>query len=330
MTEGERFYDWMPLQSRTVPRAQLTRAGLLFCWLCAAGQSTRAQAPDGAITSAHLRWERPVGSTCIGQEALQERVEVLLGRRVFVADAAAELRIAGSVERQSTGWLVTLRVVTRGDGDAGVRELRQEGPDCAALNSALTVVLATLIDLARPDLALDGGPSFVLGAAGAYGWGLLPGGGAGGSLMLGLRPSAVWSSWLDVSAWLPVEKLDASQRGGAFSAWHAGLSLCRDARATDRVELAACAGGQLGAILGQGRGLGPNRGSQQLLAQARLEGALSLRLVTAVALRASAAGTLALSRPSFFIEEPDAARSEVFRPALLGLLLRVGLTVALK
>jgi hypothetical protein len=67
-----------------------------------------------------------------------------------------------------------------------------------------------------------------------------------------------------------------------------------------------------------------------LLAQSRLEGVLSLQLLPAVFLRASAGGVLGLSRPSFFLEQADGLRSEVFRPPLLGALLRVGIVVAVR
>jgi hypothetical protein len=295
----------------------------------AAGQAALVKAQPASAALAHLEWDRPIGSTCIGQDALAQKVEALLGRAVFVAAARADLQIVGAVQQVKGGWVATLRIAARGLGIQGVRQLWQEGPDCAALNSALTVVLSTLIDLAQPESRSEGVP-IAVGIAGVFGLGVLPDQAAGGSLLFGAMPSAEWSVWIVASAWLPAAQLDGMQRGGVFEAWQVGLSLCREAHASELLGFSACAGGQLGVIDGEGRGLGPNRGTERLLAQTDLEGVASLRLSSVVAVRASTSGVLALSRPTFFVEQSDGSRSEVFRPPLFGLQLRLGVMFAIR
>lgn len=302
---------------------------MALAWI-AAGPITGAAAQP-ARAPVHLRWARPAGSTCIAAPALEHKVEALLERTVFVADERAAVRIAGRVEAHGNGWIATLQVVGRQDASGPrLRQLEHEGSDCAALNPALTVVLATLIDLEQSAVRSDEGLPLVLGVAGAVGWGVLPKPSAGGSLLLGVRPSTDWSAWLDASVWLPVDQLDSAGRGGELSAWQAGLALCRELPAGERITLAGCAGAQLGAIDGEGRGLGPNRSSLRLLAQTNLEGALSIRLFSVVALRAGATGVLALSRPRFYVVQPDDTRSDVFRPSLFGVVLRAGIAVELR
>jgi hypothetical protein len=66
-----------------------------------------------------------------------------------------------------------------------------------------------------------------------------------------------------------------------------------------------------------------------LLAQSGLEAALSLRLVSSLALRTSAGAAIALSRPTFFMQLPNGAHREIFRSPPLDFTLRAGLTLEL-
>jgi hypothetical protein len=305
-------------------RTSSVLAGLLLAGLVAAPSGYA----ESGTARVHLQWSRPVGTTCITQGELENAVEAQLGRAVFVADDRADLRIGGEIEQRDAAWVATLRVDEPGGAIRGVRTLRQEDGDCAALNPALIVVIAMLIGLAQPHTDQAAALPIVLGAAGAVGFGVLPEPTPGGSLWLGVAFSERWLVWADASGWLPVEHLDAQRRGGEFNAFQAGLSLCR--AFGQRIGFAACAGGELGLVYGQGRGLGPNRSSARLLAQPNLEAALSLRLVDGLALRTSAALGLALARPSFFIEEPSGAHRELFRTALLNVALRAGLMLELR
>ena len=309
----------------TVVGAFSVLGALLLAGLVAAS-SARAEARP---PRAHLQWSRPAGSTCITQAELETAVEAQLGRAAFVAEDRADLRIGGEIEQRDAVWIATLRVNEPGGAIRGVRQLRQKGGDCAALNPALIVVLAMLISLAQPNADQAAALPIVLGASGAVSFGVLPEPTPGASLWLGVAFSQRWLMWADASAWLPVEQLDALRRGGEFNGFEAGLSLCR-AFGGQRVGFAACAGGDLGVVYGQGRGLGLNRSSARLLAQPSLQTALSLRLFDGLSLRTSAALGLGLVRPSFFVEEPSGAHRELFETALLDVALRAGVTVNLR
>jgi hypothetical protein len=327
MTAAVANYDRKTLRAFAL-RISFIFAGLV--WLEAATPTlTYADVAGAGATRVHLQWNRPAGSTCVGQAEVAKRVEAQLGRSVFVSDQRAAVHIDGKLEQRDGVWVATLRMDEPGAGIHGVRQLQQDQGDCTALTPALVVVLATLIGLAQPESSDDGWVP-ILGLAAAAGFGVLPKTTAGGSVWLGLTLSDAWLLWADATAWLPVEKVDALQRGGKFSAWQAGLSLCHVLAGGDRLALAVCAGGQLGIVTGAGRGLGQNRSSQQLLAQSGLEAALSLRLFASLALRTSAGAALALSRPSFFLELPDGTHREIYHAAPVDFFLRAGLTLELR
>jgi hypothetical protein len=289
-----------------------------------------ADTVDAGSPRVHLRWNRPPGSTCIGQAEVAHEVETQLGHAVFVNDEAAPVQIQGTLEQREGTWVATLRMDEPGSGIHGVRELREQPDrDCAALSQSIVVVLAMLIDLAQSETPPSTGFRVIVGVAGAAGFRMLPKTTAGGSLWLGGALGRAWLLWADGTVWLPVDQLDSLRRGGTFQAWQAGLALCRAFPAGERFSFGACAGGQLGIIRGEGRGLGPNRISQRLLAQSSLEAALSLRLASSLALRTSAGGALALSRPPFFMELPNGTHREIFRSPPFVFTLRAGLTLEL-
>lgn len=293
-------------------------------------QRAHADVADTEARRVHLRWNRPVGSTCIGQAEVARQVEAQLGYAVFVNDERAPVQIQGDLEQREGTWVARLRMDEPGAGIHGVRELRElPERDCAALSPSVVVVLAMLIDLTQRESSVQSGLSTIVGIAVVAGFHILPESTVGGSLWLGVMLDRAWLLLADGTAWLPVHELDAFGRGGTFHAWQAGLALCREFPAGEWFSFAACAGGQLGIIGGEGRGLGPNRSSQRLLAQSGLEAAFALRLVSSLALRTSAGAALALSRPTFFMELPDGTHRELFRSPPLDFTLRAGLALEL-
>jgi hypothetical protein len=303
-------------------------AASLLC-ASAAARPVRAQAAAVGSERVVLEWNRPAGSTCIGRADVARQVEAQLGRSVFVREDASALHISGDIEQRAGSWIATLHVDQPGTAIHGVRQLRQDGGDCAALTPSLIVVLATLIGMAQPESDRSPEPNVVVGLAGALGFGVLPEPAFGGSAWFGVMLARDWLLWLDATGWLPQQKLDALGRGGTFDAWQAGLSLCRTFYAGARIGFAGCAGGQLGGISGEGRGLAPNRNSERLLAQSGLEAALSIRLFSSLALRTSATGAIDLARPSFFLELPDGRHRELFHVPLFAASLRAGLALEL-
>lgn len=310
------------------------RAWLLALWvlllaLAINAKTASADGPPLAPTRVHLQWSRPVGSTCIGYDALTQRVEELLGRKVFASEEHADLRIEGTLQAHGAQWHAALQVEGRDGVRHGVRELQHHGTDCAALNPQLIIVLATLTEDFRSEPSDGSGLALAAGMTAGLESGALPKTALGGSLLVGLRVAEAWRIWLDSSAWLPVTTSHALGHGGSFWAWQSGLTLCHELRTSRRVALSLCGGGQLGAVVGKGHRLEVNRQSERLLAQARAEVAIELGLAASVALRASGGGVLALGRRAFFYERSDGSTAELYRPAPVGLLLRVGLLVDL-
>jgi hypothetical protein len=108
-----------------------------------------------AISTAHaqrtssLGWARlPGAEDCISTQALAERVERRLGRRVFVSASQADFALEGRVERADAGgaFVATLVVSDRAGRVLGRRVLRAPGPSCAPLEAPLVLVIAIAID----------------------------------------------------------------------------------------------------------------------------------------------------------------------------------------
>lgn len=290
---------------------------------------------------AHLQWERPAGSTCISGELLQRRVEDLLGRSAFVPARAADLRLHGVIEQRGDRWFASLAVIGEDGGPRAVRELHAE-QDCAALNPALVVVLATLFDAPSEPGELEAGHErerdadgaggdarlrLALGASGNLTLGLLPGLSAGGSVLLALRFAQLWPLWIDVSLWPAASQLDVAGRGARLQAAQLGAALCPELVGSARTGLALCAGGQAVAIRAQGDGLAVERAAVRGLGQLTAELALQLELWPSVHARLGLGAALALGRPRFYYERADGGRRILHRPAWIGGALRLGFII---
>ena len=292
--------------------------------------ATLAGRAQAAPLRAHLRWERPAGTTCIGQQALEWQVEALLGRDVFVAGPDADVLLQGQIQARGNAWLATLSVI----GDSGqaraVRELRSEQADCSALNTALVVVLSTLFEApsseafggsANHDLGAgsDRDSSLAFGVGGCAAVGALPGLYGGGSLLLHVhaRARAFAPIWLEASLFPPVERLDASSHGAGFEAALLGLAICPELSA-GRWTGALCAGVRGGVMRAQGEQLAVARDPVRGLLQLTPEVALLFMTAVPVGVRLSLGGSLNLIRPHSYYEQPDGSRRELHRPDLFG------------
>jgi hypothetical protein len=220
-----------------------------------------------------------------------------------------------------------------------MRELRAEQPDCASLNGALVVVLATLIT-APAELELrDGearedhetererGAQLAVGASGNVAVGLLPDVFAGGSLLLGIRWSRLAALWLDATLWPGAETLDRARRGVRMQAVQLGAALCPELVNAPGHGLALCAGAQAVGLRGQGEGLGVERSALRAIAQLTGELAYILELGSGVHARVALGSALALNRPRFYFEQGDGRPQIAHRPALLSGALRVGIII---
>jgi hypothetical protein len=98
-----------------------------------------------------VRGERT--ESCEDRAAMARRVSARLGREVFSESAGRS--IEGFVQREGEHWEAHLYVRDSEGTLAGSRLLASEGPDCSALNAAVTLAIALAID---PDTALRPAP----------------------------------------------------------------------------------------------------------------------------------------------------------------------------
>ena len=113
----------------------------LFAAFCAAG-TAHAQATSS------LSWSRlPGAESCIGAGELARRVEQRLGRRALVAPSQADRSVEAHVEpRRGGGWQAALALADRSGAILRERALETREPSCRALDDALVLVIALLVD----------------------------------------------------------------------------------------------------------------------------------------------------------------------------------------
>lgn len=282
---------------------------------------------------AHLEWQTPVGRHCILQRDLERGVEALLAREVFVPSDRADERVDGSIAHTEDGWRVTLTLETHTGHALGVRELSSPDEDCSQLNRALIVVLATLIDAPpEPERPPAQSPvpadAFGFGLAAAVSRSLQPTAAVGVSALGKFAPSRAWPAfWLEAQGFLPQTLRNNAGLGGRFQAFQTTLSACPQMFHLESVDLAACAGAQLGWLRATGLGLAPNREQSRFTAGFLLEPAVSLRLLSHLSARVTAGLSIAFERPDFYFRAADGTRHTIFRPELFGAMVRLGFIV---
>jgi hypothetical protein len=298
----------------------LSMLGMIAC--LALPRSARA---DDARLRALLRWQKPPASTCIGQSELEQRVEQLLGRRAFVSPPEADVAVRGSIERSGDVWLARIAVVGVDGTPVAVRELRGTEPDCAALNPALVIVLATLFDAPSATTSFEGdadgrggGLRVDIGLSVQGALGRLPGGSFAAGPLLRLAVPPLPPIWIDLALSLPVDEYDAAGRGAQFWALGGGLAVCPELVRSGGIAFALCAGARVNALQARGGGLGVERRPIRVLPQASGQAALSLGLWPGAHARFAAGATVAFARPGFHYERLDGTAREFYRPSLFG------------
>jgi hypothetical protein len=120
---------------------------------------------------------------------------------------------------------------------------------------------------------------------------------------------------------------DSAGHGGRFQAFQAVVSACAPIFHLVPLDLAACAGAQLGWLSGGGLGLTSSHNQSRFTAGLLLEPAVSLRLLSHVSARLSAGLAIAFERPEFYFHAADGSRHTIYRPALFGAMVRLGFIV---
>src|SRR5688572_24899885 len=94
-----------------------------------------------------LRWTRgPGAESCIDAQMLATAVEERLGRVVFAEQATPAVIIEAHVARATAGWHVAIAVRSADGKPLGARELDEPAADCRALDEALSLVIALIVD----------------------------------------------------------------------------------------------------------------------------------------------------------------------------------------
>jgi hypothetical protein len=118
--------------------------------LLAVASSVRAQ--ESAVTEPGLNWVRLAGADdCLSAAELADKVEVRVGRTMFVATTEAELFVDGSVTgtaRDGTTdrtFNITLQVSRPGGEVLGERVLAIDGESCRVIDDAVSLVIAVTL-----------------------------------------------------------------------------------------------------------------------------------------------------------------------------------------
>jgi len=150
-TRGVGFWRWRSARS---VRGRLGRgalsSGLALFMLALAGSAGRAQ--ESAVVQPGLNWVRLEGAEdCLSADELADKVEVRVGRTLFVATTEAGLFVDGSVRAaaKTNGTTRTFEIVlqvSRPGGEVlGERALSIEGDSCSAIDDAVSLVIAVTL-----------------------------------------------------------------------------------------------------------------------------------------------------------------------------------------
>ncbi len=129
-------------------RGRRARAVLSGCALLVVACLTPVGDAHARGLAIGLNWTRGQGAEqCIGPIELARSLEARLGRALFEPAGTAELALEARVERnpEDGSFHARLAVVDEHGLELGSRELSAPGPDCRALDEALTLVIAVTL-----------------------------------------------------------------------------------------------------------------------------------------------------------------------------------------
>jgi hypothetical protein len=342
------------------PGPALVIAAVLLGAASPAAADPPSGAPDPtAPRLASLAWVRgPGAESCIGPVALSEALARTLGREALAAPARASLAIEGHVERVDSdgSWRATLAVVTQAGEVQGLRELRSAALDCRALDGALALVLALLIEpgavigpahvsprepalvpvtslpappapppaphapaTIAPSLPAPAPPWRIDAEAGLMGGaGLLPGGAAAGVALDAYFTPPGWPAIAVGGAFWPSRAGGTALGGANFSLGWGSLSLCPIDLEADGNGLRLCFGGTLGAIVAETTGLAPAARKIQLVYSPDVALRYRRQFVGPVTVGAGASLSIPTARPSFYYLDTLGMHHDIFQQGSIG------------
>src|SRR5258706_5940869 len=117
--------------------------------LCLAFLAGGSEARAEVGQKVRLSWvPRPGASTCIAQPALEARIAARLGRAAFERDVPRS--VEAYVAREDHAWHARIQVRDVSTGKEASREFANESESCAALEAAVALAIALVIDPDAP------------------------------------------------------------------------------------------------------------------------------------------------------------------------------------
>jgi hypothetical protein len=256
-----------------------------------------AAAQEATPTKARLEWTRAADADeCIDGRALAEAVDRRWGRRVFVADATANVLVRGSVGRIRGSWVVHLELERADGAKLGSRDIVTRAPECSALDDSIALALGLMLDLTEqtpasqaPEAARTAPPpttpitippetlaprvpwrlEATLGGESAVG--LLPGLAIGGRLAVAIEPPRLWRIEAGGTVWQERDA-EAAAGGASVSMWTLDLAICPLSFEREALAAWACIAQRAGTVRAEGVGFDRNAAQKDtfLAAETRL------------------------------------------------------------
>ncbi|MBW2455232.1 MAG: hypothetical protein JRI68_12010 [Deltaproteobacteria bacterium] len=301
-------------RQRGLRLTSVVAAALALSWPAEAAADPPPPMEPATAVLAFLAWDDGAATLgCPAGERIAADIDGLLGRPATTDRTKAAVVVKVRFEGQQVGWVAHIGLARPGGEPLGQRILDSADPDCAALAGPIALVVALAIEAATPEarevrltvpVTAPRAPTAETewraqsrGEAVASG-GLLPGFALGARLSLGLVPPGWWPLHVAVTLWPEVEKVD-EERGGRFSAWHAGLSVCPPLATSETGAISLCAGADAGMMSATGVGLDYTASPSRFIALGHTELAAYLRLGGPFSLGVQAGAAVPFVRPRF-------------------------------
>lgn len=292
----------------------------------------------------------------LGQLAVA--VEDRLGRRLFVPASQADLRVTLAYGQVGGEWYADVGLQTSSGQPLGDRRVSSSSRDCSAIEEALALVVALMVDLPQREVASRAAPAApvisttssevrvparrhearryeatrwmgVVALSGVGSLGQLPKTGWGLQLAAALRSRSIWSAELGLLAFAPVTLTDGAATEARFSSYGAQVGMCVLGLRNVRSELRLCGGPRLGFEQASGSGYATNRAAQftwfgpYVLAESTWwPGQL-------VGFHLGIGAAAPFTRGRFYATRPDGTRQILFETAAIVPFLSAGLSLAL-
>lgn len=307
--------------------------------------------PAAAQSTSSLSWSRlPGAEACIGAGELARRVEQRLGRSALVAPSQADRSVEGRVAGRSGGrWRATVALARRDGVILSERSIETAEVDCRALDEALVLVIALLIDPdGSPAAAPEPMPRVIIREVVrevrvVEPWGMAAR--TGVDVAHGVLPGVAFSGLVALAVdapRLPVAEIagfgslasdgetDLEGRAATMRVVGASLAVCPAVRRWLRV----CGGARLSWFRWRGNGFEADASGSRVVPAAGAEARIELPVTSRVAATLSGGAWLPLRRMSVVYElspavsgDPDGTSETLYQSGVVSVWVGAGLVV---